>query len=153
MLHENADRRRLRGGIAHAYLPVARRPFLIERHGCDLSGGDITFGATLGDKTNAEVGLDHAADRLEAVDAYPHLERQIELAHRFHDQRVEKAPFLRADKIEFRKLTELDLLPLGERMPDRHDRDELVGAVGKNLKPGRRKIAAENADVRRILGD
>ncbi len=64
-----------------------------------------------------------------------------------------KLPFLRADKIEFRKLDELDLLPLGEGMPDRHDRDQLVGPIGQDLKPGRRKIAAENADVRRVLGD
>ena len=64
-----------------------------------------------------------------------------------------KLPFLRADKIEFRKLRELDLLALGERMSDRHDRDELVGPIGKDLKPGRWQITAENADVRRILGD
>src|ERR1700677_4880639 len=75
MLHEHADRRRLRSRIAHAYLPVARRPFLIERHGCDVSGRDIAFGATLGDKTHAQAGLDHAADRLEAVDAYPRHDR------------------------------------------------------------------------------
>ena len=101
MFDEHADRRRLGGGIAYAYFPVARRPFLIKRHGCDLSARDITFGAALGNKTNAEAGLDHAADRLKAVDAYPHLESQIELAHRFRDQRVEEAAFLGADKIEF----------------------------------------------------
>src|ERR1700683_875939 len=101
MLHEHADRRRLRGGIAHTYLPVARRPFLIKRHGGDLSGRDIAFGATLGDKTHTEAGLDHTADRLEAVDAYPHLERQVELAHRFHDKCVEEAAFFRTDEIKF----------------------------------------------------
>ena len=58
-----------------------------------------------------------------------------------------------ADKIEFCKLYEPDLFALGERMPDRHDRDELVRPVGQDLKSRRRKIAAENADVRRILGD
>src|ERR1700683_192238 len=153
MLHEHPDRRRLRGGIAHAYLPVARRPFLIKRHGCDLSGRDIALGATLGDKTNTEARFDHTADRLEAVDAYAHLERQVELAYGFHNQRIEKTAFLGADKIEFCKLYKPDLLPLGERMHDRHDRDELVRPVGQDLKSRRRKIAAENADVRRILGD
>ena len=141
MLYEHADRRRLRGGIAHAYLPVARRPFLIKRHGCHLSGRDIAFGASLGDQTNTKAGLDHTADRLEAVDAYPHLERQVELADGFHDQRIEEAALLRADEVEFRKLCEFDLLPLGKGMSDRHDRDKLIGPVGENLKPGGRKIA------------
>src|SRR3984957_10191554 len=153
MLDQHANRGRLRGGIAHAYLPVARRPFLIERYRSDLSGRDIAFGATLGDKTDAEAGLDHAADRLKAVDAYPHLERQVEFADRLHDQRVEEAAFLGADKVELCKFREPDLLALGESMSDRHDRDELVGPVGQDLKPGRGKIAAENADVRRVLGD
>ena len=153
MLHEHADGRRLRGRIAHAYLPVARRPFLIKRHGCHLSSRDIAFGATLGNKTNAEAGLDHVADRLEAVDAYPHLERQIALADCFHDQQIEEAALLRADEVEFRKLCEFDFLALGEGMSDRHDRQKLIGSVGENLKPSGRKIPAENADVRRILGD
>ena len=64
-----------------------------------------------------------------------------------------KLPFCGTDKIEFCKFREPDLLALGESMPDRHDRDELVGPVGQDLKSGRRKIAAENADVRRILSD
>ena len=58
-----------------------------------------------------------------------------------------------ADKIEFCKFREPDLFALGKRVPDRHDRDELVRPVGQDLKSSRREIAAENADVRRILGD
>jgi hypothetical protein len=131
VLHQHAHRRRLRGWVAHAYLPVARRPFLIKRHGGDLSGRDIALGATLGDQTHTEAGLDHAADRLKAIDAYPHLERQIELADRFHDERVEEAAFLRTDEIEFRKLGEPYLLALGQGMSNGHDRDKLVGPVGR----------------------
>jgi hypothetical protein len=118
-----------------------------------LSSRDIALGATLGDKTHTEAGLDHAADRLKAIDAYPHLERQIELADRFHDERIEEAPLLGTDEIELRKLGEPDLLALGQGMSNGHDRDKLVGPVGENLKPARWQIAAENAYVRRILGD
>ena len=71
----------------------------------------------------------------------------------FVTRRVEEAAFLRADKIEFCKFREPNLLALGKSMPDRHDRDELVRSVREDLKSSRRQIATENADVRRIFSD